>query len=179
MRNLLVSILMLFLLAGCSTLELNVDYDTSYNFDNKTKYIVIHSDRGDENNLITDRIAKAIKDSLNQKGYTEVSQNSADLIFAFHVNVKNRTDVQMDYESMGFGGFGMGFGGNIIATPTTYNYTEGKLIIDALNPTTQKIVWRGLASDELDKGATPQARTAYINKVVTKMMAQFPPKESK
>lgn len=170
---------MLLLLNACSVLKVNVDYDSSYDFENKKTYTVVASDREGVNTLISDRIANAIKNSLNTKAYTNEAQKDADLIFVFHANVKNKTDIEMDYQTIGFGGFGMGFGGNVIATPTTYNYTEGKLIIDALNPKTKKIVWRGVASDELSESSTPQEKTTYINRVVSTMMAKFPPKESK
>lgn len=179
MKNFLLGISMLFLMAGCSTLKIDVDYDTFYDFDNKTDYSVVHSDREGTNSLIADRITKAIKKSLNAKAYSEVAKKDAQLIFVFHTNVKNKTDIEMDYQTIGFGGFGMGFGSNVIATPTTYNYTEGTLIIDALNPKTKKIVWRSVGSDELGSHSTPQEKTEYINKVVAQMMAKFPPKEGK
>ncbi len=181
MKKILLVLAAIFLLTGCSTLSVDVDYDTSYDFNKKTNYTVAHSDRVGSNSLIDDRITAAIKESLDAKTYTEVAKEKADLVFVFHVNVQDKSDVTMDYQMIGYGGYGFGGGfGGMIATPTTYNYTEGKLIIDALNPKTNKIVWRGIASDELSQNTTtPQEKTQKINEVVSQLMSKFPPKSEK
>ena len=175
----------LFLLSGCSTLKVDVDYDSSYNFSNKTKYAVVHSLKESEDSLTNNRISKAIKKSLNASAYTEVSKENADLVFVFHVNVMNMSDLRTDYEVVGYGGYGYnpgwGYGGwgygstVVVPRSTTYRWQEGKLIIDAMNPKTQKIVWRGIVKDELSRGSSSQEeKTEYINKVVTKLMKEFP-----
>lgn len=171
-------------MSGCSTMKVDVDYDTEYNFSNKTKYAVMHSDREGENTLVNDRVLNAIKTSLNKKGYKEVKQDHAELIFVFHVNVQQMSDIRTDYEMVGFGGYGyprgfggygLGYGSTMVATPSTYRWKEGKLIIDALNPQTKKIVWRGTVSDELTQSsATPQEKREYINRVVQKVLHEFP-----
>lgn len=172
-------VLMALFFVGCSTLEVDVDYDTAYNFDGKTKYAIVHSNRAGDNTLINDRIVNALDSALKAKSYTKVSKDKADLIFVFHVNVRDKTDIRTDYQMVGYGGygFGRGFGGGVVATTSAYNYTEGTLIVDALNPKTQKIVWRGVAVDELsDSLDTPDEKTKYINEVIQKLMSNFPRK---
>lgn len=184
MKKVLFTIFALIVMTGCSTLKVDVDYDTAYDFNKSTTYAVVYNDGVVENSLINDRITQAIKTSLNEKnGYKEVSKESAELLFVFHVNVQDKSDVSMDYQMIGYGGygFGRGFGlgyGGVVASPNTYNYKEGKLVIDALNQQTNKIVWRGSASDELSQSSsTPDEKTKYINSVVSKIMANFPPKK--
>jgi hypothetical protein len=163
--------------AGCSQMQVKVDYDTAYDFSGKTNYVIAHNKVKGENTLISDRIQNALKAALNAKSYKEVTKNQADLLFVFHVNVKDKSDVQTDYEMLGYGGYGFsgGFGGTMIATTNTYNYKEGTLIVDALKRKTQKIVWHGIATDELsDSLTTPQEKTDYINKMVFKLMENFP-----
>lgn len=185
MKKILLMIFMLILVTGCSTLKVDVDYDTAYDFSKKTKYAVIHSERVGDNSLVEDRIRAAIRESLDAKTYSEVPKGEADLLFVFHVDVRDKEDVNMDYQMVGFGsygfgrGFGMGYGG-MIASPSTYKYREGTLVIDALNPKTNKVVWRGIALDELSKkSTTPDEKTKYINKVVASIMAKFPPNGNK
>ena len=183
MKTFLLALLVLFFNA-CSTMEINVDYDTEYDFTNKTNYAIVHSDRVGDNTLVNDRVTDALKRVLTEKNYVQVTKENADLIFVFHVNVQHKSDIRTDYQMIGYGGFGYGsgfgyygspYGTTVVATPRVYNYTEGKLIIDALNPKTKKIVWRGIASDEVGKNKdTPDERAAYINKVVTKLMKNFP-----
>jgi len=169
---------------GCSTLKVDIDYDTAYDFEGKTKYAIAHNDRESDNSLVIDRVKSAIQESLSKHSFEEVSKDKADLIFVYHVNVTQRSDIRTDYERVGYGsyGYGFGYGGygggygtRIVAVPSTYRWTEGRLIIDALNPKTNKIVWRGVVSDELTRSeTTPDEKTKYINDVVTKLLKKFP-----
>lgn len=175
-KKIFYTLVSLLVLSGCSQLKVTTDYDTEYQFEGKTKYAVVHNSIKGDNTLVNDRIKNALIQSLNDKKYTEVSKETADLIFVFHVDDKDKTDIQTDYQMIGYGGYGFarGFGGGMVATTNTYNYTEGTLVVDALNPKTQKIVWRGIAKDELSDKKTPQEKTEYINSVVMKLMESFP-----
>ena len=62
----------------------------------------------------------------------------------------------------------------MMSTTSTYEYKEGTLVIDALDPKTQKIVWRATASKELQDKKTPQERTQAVNKVISDLMKKFP-----
>lgn len=178
MKRVLLSICIAFFALGCSTLSVDTDYDTSYDFNATKEYAIVHETKVGENTLINDRIESAIEASLKSKGYKQVAQEEATLLFVYHVNVQEKSDIVTDYQMIGYGGYGFGRGlggGAVIATPSTYDYTEGKLIIDALNPKTKKILWRARGIDELTSGATtPDDKRKYINKVVTKIMESFP-----
>ena len=184
MKKILLVMAALFMVSGCSTMSVDIDYDTAYDFDAKTKYAVVHSDREGDNTLVNDRIAAAIKESLNKRSYKEVSKDEADLVFVFHVNVTQRSDVRSDFQVVGyggygygrgFGGYGGGYGTRVVEVPSTYSWKEGKLIIDALNPQNKKIVWRGAISDELTRSeTTPAEKTKYVNEVVAKLLKKFP-----
>jgi hypothetical protein len=188
MKNIIITLLIALFVSGCSTLKIDVDHDSSFAFNTKRTYAVVHNVREGDNTLVNDRIDSAIKSYLNKEGYTEVSKEKADLIFVFHVNVMNRSDIRTDYQMIGYPGYryGFGYGGygygyapgtTMIATPSTYRWKEGKLVIDALNPLNKKIVWRGTVSDELTrKSTTTQEKTEYINSIVTKVMKKFPTK---
>ena len=65
----------------------------------------------------------------------------------------------------------------VISTPRSYNYDEGRLIIDAYNPKTNRTIYRAVAVDELPEKKTPQEREVYINKVIAKTLENFPPKQ--
>ena len=179
-KKILIPLMVLLTLVGCSTISVNVDYDTDYNFNGKTKYAIVHSDRAGDNTLTNDRIIEALTQVLNAKSYKKVKKEEADLIFVFHVNVQDKTELRTDYQMVGYGGygFGRGFGGGVIETTSAYNYTEGTLVVDALNPKTKKIVWRGIVKDELSSSSsTPEEKTAYIHKIITKLMEKFPKEE--
>ena len=172
MKYIVVALLALFI-SACSTLSTSVDYDTHYNFKAIRTFAIVHKTREGENTLINERIEKAIENTLQSKGLQKTNVQNADLVFLYHTNVQNRTDIYTDYQMVGYGRYG----GMVISTPRTYNYDEGKLIIDAYNPKTNRTVYRVVAVDELPEKKTPQDRDAYIQKVIAKTLESFPPKQ--
>ena len=164
---------MTLFISACSTLSTSVDYDTHYNFKTIHTFAVVHKTKEGENTLTNERIEKALVNVLKSKGLQEVEPQNADLVFLYHTNVQNKTDIYTDYQMVGYGRYG----GMVISTPRTYNYDEGKLIIDAYNPKTNKTVYRAVAVDELPEKKTLQEREEYINEVITKTLKTFPPKQ--
>jgi len=169
---LLITLITLFI-SACSTLTTSVDYDTHYNFEKIRTFSIVHKTKEGENTLTNERIEKALTSVLNAKGLKKVSPENADLVFLYHTNVQNKTDIYTDYQMVGYGRYG----GMVISTPRTYNYDEGKLIIDAYNPKTNKTVYRVVAIDELPEKKTPQEREEYIQKIINKTLETFPPKK--
>ena len=172
-KTLLLSITLL-IMTGCSSLKVNVDYDPEFNFNKQTNFAIVHHNKEGEDTLFNDRFIKALEEDLSSKTYVKADKDSADLVFVFHTNVENKTDIDTDYTMVGYGRYG--YGGQMVATTRTYKYTKGTLIIDALNPKDNKIVWRSIATDILKSHDNPQERIAYIQEVVKKTMKDFPSK---
>ena len=168
MKNLLILILALFI-SACSTLKTNVDYNPKYDFSKVRTFAVVHKIKEGENSLVADRITKAIKKVLKQKELKEVDVKKADLVFLFHLNVTNKTDIYTDYQMVGYGRYG----GMVIATPRSYNYDEGRLIIDAFDSKINKTVYRVEAIDEIKNNKTPKEREKYINEVISEALKDF------
>jgi len=175
MKKIVLSLLSLFLLLACSSLEVNIDYDPSYQFLQQKNFAIVHNVHEGEDTLLSDRLTRALEADLKDKGYVKVDENGADMVFVFHTNAESKTDIYTDYRMVGYGGYR--YGGTMVETTRTYNYTKGTLIIDALTPHDKKIVWRSIATDILRKQETPQERTEYVNSVVTEAMKSFPSKK--
>jgi len=173
MKKIIIALMFLFLFASCSTLQVSVDYDQAYDLGHSKTFAVLHFNREGENTLFNDRVIKALEADLISKNYKKVSKENADMIFVFHVNVESKTDIHVDFQRVGYRRYGYG-SGMITSTTHKYDYHEGTLIVDALNPKTEKIFWRGTAKDELTKRELPKAKTEYINKVINKLMSSFP-----
>jgi len=167
------------MISGCAKVDVNVDYDESYKFNEANNFTVLAYNKTSDNTLFNDRVVNALNKDLEKKGYKKVDENKADLIFVFHSNVKDKSQIFTDYQNMGYSGYnygGFNGGANIIASTSTYNYQEGTLVIDALNPKTKKIVWRCIGKKELKQHISPQEKTAFVNKVILNMMIKFPTK---
>ncbi len=176
MQHIVIRLLsVLFVFTGCSTLSIHKDYDTHYDFSKVKTFTVLHKNKAGENTLVNDRIITAINKTLIQKGFKQTDLKKADLVWLFHINVTNKTDIRTDYQMVGF--YGYGYSGGMVATTSSYNYDEGKLILDAVNPKSKKIVYRVVLTDEIDYSKTPQESQEYILKAIQKALKDFPPKK--
>jgi len=174
MKKVILVLISALMITGCSSLKVNVDYDPEFDFAKQESFAIVHHSREGEDTLFNDRFMKALAKDLQAKAYVEKDKESADLIFVFHTNVESKTDIDTDYTMVGYGRYG--YGGQMMTTTRTYKYTKGTLIVDALNPKSKKIVWRGVTTDILKTYDNPQERTEYIQKVVKETMQNFPSK---
>lgn len=162
------------LFIGCSTLDVSVDYDESYDFKSAKSFAVDNSVGNSQNTLFGERVVNALNSELTLKNYTKSSKEEADLIFVFHASAKEKSDVQTSIGMSGYRGYR--YGGMMMSTTHTYEYKEGTLVVDALSPKTKKVVWRGIGVKELSEKETPQERTKAVNAAVKKIMEKFPTK---
>jgi len=165
----IVTLIALLFLSACSTLQTQVDYAEGYDFSKIKTFAVVHKVKEGESTLVADRITQAIKQTLKQKGLEEVPQLKADVVMLFHLNVQNKTEIYTDYQMVGYGRYG----GMVISTPRSYNYDEGKLIIDAYDPHKNKTVYRVVLTDEIKYKKTPKERSEYVLEVVEKGLKNF------
>ena len=52
----------------------------------------------------------------------------------------------------------------------------GTLVVDLVNARTNTIVWRGVASKDIDLKASPQQREKSIHRTAAKLFKNYPPK---
>lgn len=170
MKYIVFFIMLIF--SGCSNLEVNVDYDESFDFNEQKTYAINREIKDGENNLFIDRVKKAIDTNLEAKNYKKVEINQADLVITFNAKVENKTSTYTDYQMVGMGRYR--YGGTMISTTSSYNYDDGILVVDVINPKTKKIVWRGVGETEVKQQDTPREKQEYINAIVTKIMEKYP-----
>lgn len=177
-KTLLLIVSILFFNA-CSTIDVTNDYDPAFSFDGVQSYAILYKSKDGSNTLTDERIMAAIDDQLSLRGYTKQKRQSADIYVVFHTNVQNKTRVTQDYQRIGvtpyrYGRY-YGYAGMMSVPVTrTYNYDEGKLLVDILDSKEHKIVWRGVATDTLKKHKTPEDRIAYINEVMMEIFKTLP-----
>ena len=161
------------LLAGCSSISVNQDYDPAYDF-SKLKtfgFIPITSEAGIDQ-LNADRLGEALKSNLMAKGFTLAEK--ADFGIALFFTKSTKTEVT---SSGGYGyGYGYGYRGyGGMGYTDVYQYDEGTLVVDFIDMSENKLVWRGIGTGILDETPTVEERTAKINNAVTQILDQFPP----
>ena len=179
-RTFLVGALLLFF-AGCSSLQVSSDYNPDYDFSKLHKAAILYAKSSDNTiSLAQQRFAKAIKEELSRKGFVITDKKEADFYVIFHLNITEKTQVVTDYRTIGLYPYYPAYYGYAMAVPVQreYSWTEGRFIIDAVDPRGNKIFWRGTATDRLHDFKTPRERMDYIQKVVAEVLKDFPPKTS-
>ena len=154
----------------CSTVNVNYDYDTGYDFTQlKTfGFLPVPADAGLDQ-LNAQRIGDAITKELTEKGYT--LSKDADFGVAMHFGKQTQTDIQ----SWGYGYGRMGAWGPGAGNVSVTQYDEGTLIVDFIDMDKKALVWRGSGSGAVDDNANTEKRTQMINATVAKILTNFPP----
>ena len=69
-----------------------------------------------------------------------------------------------------------GYYGGGMTTSTTSTIRIGSLVLDMYDAAAKKLVWRGIASKQIDEKAKPEKRIKNLDKGTAKMLKNYPPK---
>jgi Domain of unknown function (DUF4136) len=161
------------------SLLVNSDYDKSANFSAyKTFSLYNLSTSGSVSKINADRIASSIKKEMISKGFTENKTNPDLMVNAVTV-LKDKIALSATTNYYGYGGLYRPYGywapaGRVAGytTVSSYEYKDGSLIIDVVDAKTEKMIWQGTASAEIQK--KPKNPEEVIGHTVTKIMSGFP-----
>lgn len=160
---------LVIILASCSSVRVNADYDKKANFTNYKTFAYLKSgiDKVEISDLDKKRILNSIEEVMISKGFTK-SENP-DILISIFTKERERVDV---YQNYGFGWgwnpyWGMGYR-NVMTSP------EGTLFIDIIDAKTKELVWQGEGSGYLTKDT--EKKDARIKEFVTRILEQYPPK---
>jgi hypothetical protein len=171
----------LIILCGCSTVSVTTDHDPSANFAKYRTYALEPPPKAPPLSPTSDAALRTtLREGLAARGITEVPPgNHPDLAVVPHVRTQQKYDVQQ-YTSWGYGPGGWpyygGYYGMWYGAPYTYNtintYTEGTLILDFVDTSNQKLVFRGVGKATVSN--KPDANADKIREAVSKIVAGLP-----
>jgi hypothetical protein len=162
--------------AGCSTIDVQTDYDPGTDFSTlKTfKWVDAKGSDLDKNPLIKSRVRDAVIAAFKTKGYKESEGGEPDFFVFSHAGAKEKMNVTDWGYSYGayWGPYGS-YGRNI---DVSY-YTEASLFVDVVKnlPGKDELAWRGVGTGVMQQSATPEERAANINEAVQIILEDFPP----
>jgi hypothetical protein len=165
------------MVAACSSVQVSYDYDKSADFAKYKTYAFSEDSKNlPVNELIRDRILKAVETELAAKGFSP--SDNPDVLVDMHVRAEKKTEATATSTGPGYYGYGRyGYGGGFSSTQISYNdYVEGTLFINLVDNSTQKIAWQGRGTKTVDENASPEKREANINNGVKQIFYQYPPK---
>lgn len=173
-------VFMLATLTSCGNVSVKQDYDVNYNFSTLKNFAWLVIDPGGapprHNTLVEERVHKIADEHLKANGFALSSKGQADFILDYHYYAR---DVIVDASSVGFG-YGVGgrggFSGVGLGFPMggTSSREVETLVIDVISPVTNKLVWRGVASERLIN-STPEKTSANFTRVIQAILKKFPP----
>jgi Domain of unknown function (DUF4136) len=188
MKRYMQAILIAIILMGSSMAafagDVRTDYDHTANFSQYNTYS--WGKVQTSNPFFVTRIQQAVDKQLQAKGWTLMPTGGLVTVFATD-NIHDQQQVQTMYDNMGggwgggwgWGGWGWGGGwgpgfGTGIATTTTTDQNVGNLVIDLFEGNSKKLLWRGLATENLSSNA--DKNTKMVDGDINNMFKNFPPK---
>jgi hypothetical protein len=168
----LLPLILLFLVASCSSVRVTADYDTATDF-SKYKTFAFYKkgiDKAEISDLDKRRILKAVESELLSKGFTK-SENPDVLVNIF---TKSRQKVNIYSDRHFYHGwhpwyYGPNFGMHIS------KYTEGTLFIDLIDAEKKELAWQGIGSGALTRTGDVAKKEERIKEFVAEIMAKYPP----
>ena len=170
-----------FCFYACTGPNVKTDFDPAADFTKFRTFVftgLTDMNRGGvfDNSLTRTRIESTVARELNKKGLQQVPlEQHPDLLVHYWIGVKDKQRVQSTGPTAGAytwrGGYGWGAGYTGVST---YEYQEGTLIIDLVQPAKKELVWRATMVADLED--TAQENMELGKKAIAKAFENYPPK---
>ncbi len=190
LRNLAILPLLL-LVTSCATVNVDVDFDEKADFEHLYQYAWLEEKAPvtgntllDTNTLLHDRVRSGIDQWLGAHGYIKSKKTEADFLVIYRMVIENKTRVTVlnpyyDYPySWRFGYsryFYSSFAWNYYPEHRVYEYQRGTLIIDIVDPVSKKLMWRGMAYEDISLHTTQETKQRYVDRAIKSILSRFPP----
>lgn len=162
------------LLAGCSSVRTNVDYDRAADFSAYHTF-AFKDVNTSQSPLSLRRVKGAIERTLASRGLSK-ADGKPDLWVALHTRTRNQTRVTTWDAGWGWGWRWRGPFWN-----TGHVYVEqipiGTLMVDLVDTKAKELVWRGMASRVVDADETAKTRDEKVQEAIDKLFEGFPPRK--
>ena len=158
-------------LSACNPTYIDYDYDPDVDFNRFRTFAWYEQTTMTEgtpqaiqmSGLLEARIKRAVNERLETKGLSLV-ENAPGLLIAYHVGVKNVTEIRST-------GYGYGFSGSTRAD----QFQEGTFILDLIDTSVDKLVWRGTAEGVLEERPTTDQMDRDVDDMIKRLLLNYPP----
>jgi len=161
--------------------DVHYNYDRGANFASYKTYQWVDLPGRVPDQLIDHDIKRAIDEQLAQKGLTKVEKDG-DLCVGYQAVVELEKGINLSAWGTrgGPGGWG-GLGGFDSGTVTgqTSTIPLGMLLVNLYDPAKKQLIWRGDASKTLDLKKDPDKNYRNLQKAMTKLFKNYPPRAGK
>lgn len=177
-----LALALLVSLAACSTtsLESVSDFDRDFDFTDVKRFAILPIDRTSAaETLISDmqvsRINEALAAELSGRGYKIVDERSeADLYLSWHLVTREKTDIRSYNASSAYNCWRCG---PPVSDVSVRQYTEGTFIVDLIDPSRNRSVWRSTIQSRLNKQPSPEQAAENRATAAKAIFVPFPPSD--
>jgi len=189
--------LVVILVTGCASIQVQSDYDQQASFARIKTYNWVEQSfttTGDPavvSPLVARRVRAAVDSVLAAKGYAREPSEDVDFRIDLRITATPESDAINTYVgTRAYGSryyYGRGrFGFDPFHAYPYYGYgagtgayvrqsLESTLVLDVVDASTDQVIWRGWATDRLDRHPDPETVREFVVEAVTKLLAGFPP----
>jgi hypothetical protein len=169
-KQMITLISLWLLMAGCSGLNVQTDYDPDAGLERLETFAFLTETDGDSLDEV--RIVKAVTRNLEAKGYRFVEAERASFWIQTTTHIVHDVPSPFSF-GFGFGSFGGGTGISVGASQRPRN-DERHIQVEMLDPATRQVLWEGEASGRVGPGDTPESRQAAIDRLTDALFRDFP-----
>ena len=154
-------LLMMFSAVGCANVGIHTEVAPATNLAGYHGYAFLPAGDGSEpQSIIDQRVRAALRQELMRKGLVEVGAGTPDFLVGYHVLQEHKVAVT----DWGNGIYGW--------APEVRAYTTGTLIVDFIDPHSNRVFWRVSATHAVEPpGFVDVAR---LQRAAQKMAANYP-----
>lgn len=173
MKNLAI-ILLVSILASCSPIRVNTDYDKTTNFDSYKSYNYYTPINTGLSELDTKRLMVALDAKMQSRGFT--LSDSPD--FVINIQSNEYQESQRNNVGVGLGGGGGNVGGGIsIGIPVGQADVNRQIIFDFVDDSKSGLFWQAVSESSYNPNTKPEQREAQLQAIVEKVLSKYPPEK--
>lgn len=173
MKNLSM-ILLVSILASCSPIRVNYDYDKTTNFDSYKTYNYYTPINTGLSELDTKRLMDALDAKMQSRGFT-LSDNPD---FVINIQSSEYQESQRNNVGVGVGGGGGNVGGGIsIGIPVGQADVNRQIIFDFVDDSKSGLFWQAVSESSYNPNAKPEQRETQLQAIVEKVLSKYPPEK--
>jgi len=174
----------LVFLSSCSSVMVSQDFDPSVSYKQYDSFALGEKDPDRDtdprydNDLINNRFNRTITTVLQGKGFAYAERiTDSDLTISYDYSVRPKMDLYNINRQVGFSyGSYNRYGGIGAKTCTDISeFDQGVLFITIKDTRTNKLIWRGTATDIVSIHATPEKISNQVEEMVSAVLDDFPP----
>lgn len=166
--------------AGCAAVQVSQDYDTRADMSRLVTWQwrdPVQAATGDiriDSPLLDKRIRRAVDNHLTRRTFSP-AQGKPDFYLSYHLTIEQKIQSDTYYSTVGVGSYYHPWYGGTGTETRILVYDESRLTIDIYSADKGGLVWRGVGVFRRRTHKTPEDAAEATQKIVDKILFQFPP----